>query len=176
MKEFSHPGSEEMTPTDLNRALENTATVSKNEWKYVADLDLHLDPALPSVYCLPAELNQVFLNVIVNAAQAVGESVKQKIRPHGKITVKTKLDGRFAEIRISDTGLGVPESARDHIFDPFFTTKEVGIGTGQGLAISRSVVVDKHHGTIDFLTCPGEGTTFVIRIPVDGDAARLAAA
>ncbi|MEZ4649504.1 MAG: ATP-binding protein [Candidatus Eisenbacteria bacterium] len=176
MKEFSHPGSEEMTPTDINRALENTATVSKNEWKYVADLDLELDPTLPAVYCLPAELNQVFLNVIVNAAQAVGDAVRSKIRPHGKITVKTKLDGAFAEVRISDTGMGIPERARDHVFDPFYTTKEVGKGTGQGLAISRSVVVDKHHGSIDFLTCPGEGTTFIIRIPIDGDAARRAAA
>jgi PAS domain S-box-containing protein len=169
MKEFSHPGSREMTWADLNRALENTITVARNEWKYVAELETDLDPSLPSVPCLPGELNQVFLNLIVNAAHALEEKHDRASGEKGAIRVSTRRTGDIAEIRVSDTGPGIPEEARDRIFDPFFTTKEVGRGTGQGLAIARSVVVEKHGGSILFETEAGRGTTFIVRLPLSRD-------
>ncbi|MEJ2078686.1 MAG: ATP-binding protein [Acidobacteriota bacterium] len=167
MKNFSHPGSEEKTPIDLNKAIENTLTVSRNEWKYHADLVADLDPALPPVPCLPGELNQVILNLVVNAAHAIADVVGDASGCKGTLAVSTRLDGAWAEIRVEDTGSGIPEHARDRIFDPFFTTKGVGKGTGQGLAISHSVIVDKHGGTIHFETETGGGTSFIVRLPLD---------
>ena len=136
----------------------------RNEWKYVADLQTDFDPSLPLVSCLPGEFNQAILNIVVNAAHAIADRVGR----HGKgvIGVSTRLDGDGVEIRISDTGTGIPEAVRGRIFEPFFTTKEVGKGTGQGLAIARSVVVDKHQGEIFFETEMGQGTTFVLRLPL----------
>ena len=166
MKEFSHPGTKEKTFVDINKAIENTITVSRNEWKYTSDMVTDFDPSLPLVPCLPGEFNQVILNIIVNAAQAMGEIHDGSDRK-GVIKIATRLTGNAAEIRISDTGLGVPEAIRSRIFDPFFTTKEVGKGTGQGLAIARSVIVDKHNGTIDCETKVGKGTTFIICLPID---------
>ncbi len=165
MKEFSHPGAEEKMLIDLNHAIENTITVARNEWKYVADLETDLDPDLPPVPCLPGELNQVILNLIINAAHAISDVVKEG-GGKGKIKISTKRLGNWVEIRVSDTGTGIPEEIRERIFDPFFTTKEVGKGTGQGLAIARSMVVDKHQGTIDLQTEVGKGTTFIIRLPL----------
>ncbi len=167
MKEFSHPGQAEKQPTDINRQIESTVTVSRNEWKYVAELTTDLDPSLPPVPCLASELNQVFLNIIVNAAHAIREVVGES-GEKGRITVTTRLHGPWVEIRIADTGSGIPDHARAKVFDPFFTTKEVGKGTGQGLAIAHSVVVDKHQGTLSFETEMGKGTVFVIRLPVSG--------
>lgn len=166
MKEFSHPGSEEKTPVDLNRAIESTITVARNEWKYIAELETHFDPSLPPVPCLPGEFSQVVLNIIVNAAHAIAANVGDGSGSKGLISVHTRTDNTCAEIRISDTGTGIPPHARSRIFDPFFTTKEVGKGTGQGLAIARSVVVDKHGGTITFETETGKGTTFIVRLPL----------
>ncbi len=166
MKEFSHPGSEEKTPIDINRAIQNTITVARNEWKYVADMETDFDPNLPLVPCLPGELNQVILNMIINAAHAIAEVVGDGGKGKGKIKITTRKNGNWAEIRISDTGTGIPEKIRSKIFDPFFTTKEVGKGTGQGLAIARSIIVDKHGGTIDFETEEGKGTTFIIKLPL----------
>lgn len=166
MKEFSHPGAEEKTPVDLNRAIESTITVARNEWKYVADLETDFDAALPPVPCLPGEFNQVVLNLIVNAAHAIAAKVGDGSGGKGSITVRTRKDGGWADIRIRDSGMGIPEPARGKIFEPFFTTKEVGKGTGQGLAIARSVVVDKHGGTITFETESGKGTTFIVRLPL----------
>jgi signal transduction histidine kinase len=163
MKDFSHPGTESKVPVDINRAIESTLTVCRNEWKYVADLQADFDPSLPLVACLPGEFNQAILNIVVNAAHAIAD--KEDGKGKGVIGVSTRGDGDVAEIRISDTGTGIPEAARGRIFDPFFTTKEVGKGTGQGLAIARSVVVDKHQGEIFFETEMGRGTTFVIRLP-----------
>jgi PAS domain S-box-containing protein len=163
MKDFSHPGTDSKTPIDLNRAIESTLTVCRNEWKYVADLQTELDPSLPPVCCLPGEFNQAILNIVVNAAHAIAE--KEHGNGMGVIGVKTCRHGEGVEIRISDTGTGIPESARGRVFDPFFTTKEVGKGTGQGLAIARSVVVDKHQGEIFFETERDKGTTFIIRLP-----------
>jgi PAS domain S-box-containing protein len=165
MKEFSHPGVDEKKPVDLNRAIESTLTVSRNEWKYVAEMVTRLDPDLPPVPCLPGELNQVILNLVVNAAHAIAEVVTEGA-DKGTITVSTRPCGDWVEIRVQDTGGGIPESIRSRIFDPFFTTKPVGQGTGQGLAIAHSVIVEKHGGAIEFETELGKGTTFIIRLPL----------
>jgi len=167
MKEFSHPGMEEKASVDLNHALQNAIDVSRNEWKYVADLTTELEPGLPHVPCLLGEMNQVFLNMIINAAHAIGDVAGDRAEEKGTITVSTCQEDSWAVIRISDTGSGIPEHIRSRIFDPFFTTKKVGRGTGQGLAIARSVVVDKHGGTISFETEEGRGTTFIIRLPLE---------
>lgn len=168
MKEFSHPGGEEMIPVDLNHAIENTITVGRNEWKYVSEMKTDFDASIPPVKCLPAELNQVILNLIVNAAHAIGDANSHLNRDKGITQVKTRRDGAWVEICISDNGTGMPKEIRNRIFDPFFTTKPVGKGTGQGLAIARSAVVDKHGGSIDFQSEVGIGTTFIIRLPIDG--------
>jgi len=166
MKNFSHPGEEKARAVDINNAIENTVTVSRNEWKYAADLDTRLDPDMPSVVCFPGGLNQVLLNIIINAAHAIAgnEASGEK----GMITVATSFDDRFAEIRITDTGCGIPRENLPKIFDPFFTTKEVGKGTGQGLAIVHDIVVEKHGGSIDVESEVGKGTTVIIRLPIDG--------
>jgi signal transduction histidine kinase len=168
MKEFAHPDSKIMTVADLNHAVESTLTIARNEYKYVADLETELGD-LPPVRCYLGELNQAVLNIVVNAAHAISDVVAGTDRK-GRICVQTRRDGDDVVIAISDTGGGIPEAARDHIFDPFFTTKEVGKGTGQGLAIAHSVVVDKHHGQLGFQTELGKGTTFVIRLPIDQPA------
>ena len=166
MKEFSHPGSDTKTRVDINHAIESTATVSKNEWKYCAKLVTDFDPALPEVPCLPGEFNQVILNILVNGAHAIIAKNGDDSSSLGQITVSTRSDGDFAEIRISDTGCGIPDEIQDKLFEPFFTTKEVGKGTGQGLAVARSVIVDKHGGTIRAESEAGEGSTFIIRLPL----------
>ncbi len=165
MKEFSHPGTGEKVPLDLNRAIESTITVARNEWKYVADMQVELDPTLPQVTCFPGGFNQVILNLIVNAAHAIEDVVARGEK--GLITIRTRSLPTAVEVQIQDNGAGIPEKVRPRIFDPFFTTKEIGKGTGQGLAIARSVVVDKHQGTIDFDTEDGRGTTFTIRLPFE---------
>jgi len=170
MKTFSHPGTEEKTPTDVNAAIESTVTVSRNEWKYVADLATDLDPDLPPIPCHPGDLNQVFLNLIVNAAHAIGDVVGDGAA-RGAITIRTRALEDGVEIVVTDTGAGIPEHVREKIFDPFFTTKEVGKGTGQGLAIARSVVVEKHGGAIAVDSEPGRGTTFTIRLPLADETA-----
>lgn len=166
MKEFSHPGIGEKTTVDINKSLESTITVARNEWKYVAEMVTDFDPSLPLVLCLPGELNQVFLNMIINAAHSIANVVGETSDGKGTMTISTRPNGSWVEIRISDTGAGIPEEIRSRIFDPFFTTKEVGKGTGQGLAIARSAIVDKHGGTITFDTQMGKGTTFIVRLPI----------
>ena len=170
MKEFSHPGTKDKTQLDLNHAIECTLTVARNEWKYVAELETEFDPSLPRIACQPGEFNQVILNLIVNAAHAIADVVGKDGSKKGTIKVQTRNCKDWAEIRIHDTGTGIPDSVRARVFDPFFTTKEIGKGTGQGLAIARSVVVDKHGGTIHFETAEGRATTFVIRLPKEGKA------
>lgn len=165
MKEFSHPNSTEKTAVDLNRALESTINISRNEWKYVAEMETDLDPSLPVVHCFAGELNQVFLNLIVNAAHAIAEAVGSS-DSKGRITVSTRSIGDgWVEVSVSDTGCGIPESIREKVFDPFFTTKPVGKGTGQGLSIAYNVVA-KHGGRIFFESEVGCGTTFRVQIPV----------
>ena len=166
MKNFSHPDGGEKAPTDLNKAIESTITVCKNRWKYVADMETDFADDLPLVPCLAGEFNQVILNVIVNAADAIGEIVGDSAADKGRIAVSTRHDGESIEIRVSDTGGGIPKEIQQKIFDPFFTTKQVGKGTGQGLSICHDVIVNKHGGTIDFEVEPGTGTTFIIRLPI----------
>ncbi len=166
MKDFSHPGSEDKTCIDLNKAIESTLTVARNEWKYVAEMATDFDSNLPPVPCLPGEISQVILNLIVNAAHAISEVVSDGAKGKGVISISTRQCGDCVEVRIGDTGAGIPEKCRSRIFEPFFTTKEIGKGTGQGLAIAHSVIVEKHGGTIEFETELGKGTTFIIRLPL----------
>jgi PAS domain S-box-containing protein len=169
MKEFSHPG-EEKTLLDLNKAIETTLTVARNEWKYVAEVVTDFDESLGPVPCIPGGFNQVVLNMVVNAAHAIADAVGGGGERKGSIRITTRrLDG-WAEVRIADTGSGIPESIRGRIFDPFFTTKEVGKGTGQGLSIAHNIVVQKHGGTIDFESETGLGTTFTVRLPLEDPA------
>jgi len=170
MKEFSHPGGEEKTAVDINRAIDSTIMVARNEWKYVADLDADLDPALPLVPCLPDEFNQVILNLLVNAAHAIAERRGGDGDPKGRITIRTRCQADWVEIRVGDTGGGIPEAIRSRIFEPFFTTKPVGKGTGQGLTIAHNVIVKKHGGRISFETEVGRGTTFIIALPLGASA------
>lgn len=170
MKEFAHPGSANKKATNLNHAIESTITVARNEWKYIADLETDFAPDLPLVPCLVGEFNQVILNLIINATHAITDAIGHDSNRKGTIKVSTRCEGHWAEIRVSDSGTGIPESVREKIFDPFFTTKEVGKGTGQGLAISHAVVVEKHGGQLTFETELGKGTTFIIRLPLDTSA------
>lgn len=170
MKEFSHPGGREKAAANLNRAIESTATVARNEWKYVADLELQLAPALPNVPCFLGEFNQVMLNLIVNAAHAIGDVVKAKPGTKGKIIISTHQIGDSVEVRVKDTGTGIAEKHRAKIFEPFFTTKDVGRGTGQGLSVVYSNIVKKHGGTVAFETEVGQGTTFIVGLPLNSTA------
>ncbi|MBU0663828.1 MAG: response regulator [Proteobacteria bacterium] len=166
MKEFSHPGSKEKISANLNTIIQTTITVATNEWKYVAEVKTDFDPNLPSVQCLSDELGQVILNMIVNAAHAISE--KLGANPEGQkgtITIATMQKEQWVELRISDTGAGIPDKIRQRVFDPFFTTKQVGKGTGQGLAIVHDVITEKHQGTITLESEVGVGTTFIIRLP-----------
>ncbi len=166
MKAFSHPGYEKKAPADIHKAIESTIIVTRNEWKYAATLSCDFDPNLHEVLCYEAEFNQVILNLIINAVHAIQDANKKLGRKKGEIEISTRKKEGFAEIRIKDTGTGIPEGVREHIFEPFFTTKEVGIGTGQGLALAHSVIVKKHGGSLDFETEEGVGTTFIIRLPL----------
>ncbi|GAB6904917.1 hypothetical protein JCM12296A_07510 [Desulfosarcina cetonica] len=167
MRQFSHPGSDRKSPVELNKALETTITVARNAWKYVADIETDFNPHLPMVNCLPGEINQVFLNLLINAAHAIGEVTQGGKTGKGRIRISTRQTGDTVEIRFSDTGGGIPKAIQDRVFDPFFTTKPVGTGTGQGLAIAHSVIADKHQGTIYFESTEGQGTTFVIALPLE---------
>lgn len=166
MKEFSHPGSEAMSAIDINKMLQSTLTVCRNEWKYCAEMQTDFDDHLPVVPCLASELSQVFLNLIVNAAHAIEDVGGGEEQGKGTIGIRTCRCEGHVMITITDTGSGIPDDIRDRIFDPFFTTKDVGRGTGQGLAIARSIIVEKHSGVIDFTSTPGQGTTFTIKLPL----------
>jgi PAS domain S-box-containing protein len=165
MKEFSHPGPIEKAAVDINQAIESTVLVSKHEWKFVAEVTTDFDPDLPPVPCVVGELNQVILNLIVNAAHAIADVVPDS-GEKGRIHISTRQRDSVVEISVADTGTGIPESIQSRVFDPFFTTKPVGKGTGQGLAIAHTVIVQKHKGTLRFESEPGRGTTFVIELPL----------
>ncbi len=167
MKEFSHPGVTGMSMADINHAIETTVTVARNEWKYAAAMNLELDPELPQIPCLVGEFNQVILNLIINARDSIIDVVGQNSGTKGNITIKTGFDEKYIEIRLTDTGGGIPKNVRDRIFDPFFTTKEVGRGSGQGLPICRHIIVDKHGGKLTYETKTGCGTTFIIKLPIN---------
>jgi PAS domain S-box-containing protein len=161
MKDFSHADRGQANSIDLNHALASTLTVARNEYKYHAEIETFF-AALPPVECFASELNQVFLNLVINAAHAIAATGQP-----GKITVRTHwTDEDHVEVTITDTGTGIPEEIRTQIFDPFFTTKEVGQGTGQGLSIAHQIVVGKHRGKLWFETEMGKGTTFHVRIPI----------
>jgi signal transduction histidine kinase len=164
MKVFAHPDQAQKTEADLNQAIRSTLVVARNEYKYVARIDADYGE-LPPVPCHPGEINQVVLNLLINAAHAIGDVVAGT-GELGVITLRTRCSGDFVEISIGDSGTGIPESIRDKIFDPFFTTKSVGVGTGQGLAIARSIIVNKHGGSLRFESEHGKGTTFYIRLPL----------
>lgn len=168
MKEFGHPGSGQMTHADLNHALKNALVVSRPSWKYVATTSF--EPGeLPPVRCRVEQLNQVFLNLLVNAADAIRE--RGEDTTNGRITVRTRLEGSDAVIEVEDSGVGLSPAAEAHLFQPFFTTKPPGQGTGQGLALSRHIVTDTHHGTLSYRTKLGQGTTFIVRVPIAGGPA-----
>jgi signal transduction histidine kinase len=166
LREFSSPGAHGMTRIDLNHALESTITVATSEWKDVAEVTTDFDSTLPPVTCLAGELNQAFLCLIVNAAHAIDDATRGDTVDKGSITISTRRDREFVEIRFADTGHGIPSDIGPRIFDPFFTTKEDGRGTGHGLTITHGVVVKRHAGTIDYETEIGKGTTFIIRLPL----------
>ncbi|WP_167762232.1 ATP-binding protein [Blastococcus sp. CT_GayMR20] len=168
MKTFSHQGHKEQVPADLNEAVAATVTVTRHQVSEVAELVLDLAD-LPPVRCNIADLNQVFLNLIVNAADAIAETERR-----GVITVATALEGEDVVVRVSDTGAGIPDDVRPMIFDPFFTTKDVGRGSGQGLPLARGVVQEGHGGTLTVESVLGVGTTFSVRIPVEGLAEKKA--
>ena len=164
MKHFSHADQREMSLVDLNAAIASTLVIARSEYKDCADLET-VYGEIPQITCHGGQINQVVLNLVVNAAHAIDDMVRKQ-GGRGKLTVKTSVEGGFVVITIADTGGGIPESIRARIFDPFFTTKEVGKGTGQGLSIARNVIVKGHGGELEFDTEPGQGTTFFIRLPV----------
>jgi signal transduction histidine kinase len=163
MKDFAHADQKEMCKVDLNRAIASTLVIARSEYKPVAEVETDFG-SIPLVMCHAGQINQVVLNIVVNAAQAIADKV-QRTGAIGKISVSTKVDGRHVVIAISDTGNGIPEAVRARVFDPFFTTKEVGRGTGQGLSIAHNVIVKGHRGELDFTTDAGNGTTFFVRLP-----------
>jgi two-component system NtrC family sensor kinase len=164
MQEFAPPQQGEMAAVDLNRAITNTLTVASNEYRGVADVETILGD-IPLVPCRGGDLNQVILEVVINAAHAIADVVGDS-GERGRIEVRTWREGDAVALSISDTGAGIPADIRGRIFDPFFTTKVVGRGTGQGLAIARAVVVERHGGALTFDTEVGKGSTFFIRLPL----------
>jgi PAS domain S-box-containing protein len=173
MKEFSHVDQREMSQVDLNRAVNSTLVIARSEYKYVADLDTEFGE-LPLITCHGGQINQVILNLVVNASHAIGDAVKGT-NNKGRITVRTYVDDTHAVISITDTGGGIPEAIQKRIFEPFFTTKEVGRGTGQGLSIARTVM-KAHEGSLHFETVAGKGTTFYIRLPLSAKQSETVAA
>ena len=167
MKGFSHPGNEKVH-IDLNEAISNTITVAKNEWKYVAEITTQFDKQLPRVLCLPSAINQVVLNILVNAAHAISE--KNTNGELGKIIIGTTTEDKLCQIKIKDNGPGMSKEVAGRIFDPFFTTKEVGKGTGQGLAIVHKIIKEDHGGSIVVESTPDVGTCFIVNLPIDPDA------
>ncbi len=166
LKEFSHPNAPGKNPANLNDTIQTAITVSRHEWKLVADLVTDLDPDLPHVPCILDQFNQVLLNLIVNAAHSIGDALKARGETKGTITLRTRHNPTHALIEITDTGMGIPAEIRDRIFEPFFTTKAVGKGTGQGLNVVRTVIAEHHQGLIDIETTVGQGTTFRLHLPL----------
>jgi PAS domain S-box-containing protein len=169
MKDFSHHKNKEKILADINHSIEVTATITKNAWKYVADLELDLDKELPMILCIVDELNQVFLNMIINSVHAIEEVKNVNPAHNGKIIIKTIFEDGYVIIKISDNGNGIENTHINKIFDPFFTTKKIGKGTGQGLSIAHDIVVNKHSGNLFVESQLGIGTTFTIRLPINNE-------
>jgi len=167
MRDFAHGREDsERTTADINKAVESAIALSRNEWKYAAEMETKLDSALSPVSCYLSEIRQVVINLIVNAAQAIEASGEAQRTDRGKITVTTRCEGDSATISVSDTGAGIPENLRDRVFEPFFSTKEVPSGMGQGLSFAYSSVVTRHGGKLSFRTAEGKGTTFTATLPL----------
>lgn len=167
MRGFSRSGEAAKSKADLNKAIEDTLTVSRNEWKYIAEVKLDLAPDLPRVYCAVGAINQVLLNVVINAVQAVEEAVNRGYFASGEIRIATRVEGENAVIEIADNGIGIARAKLNRIFDPFFTTKEVGTGTGQGLMIAHDIIYNRHGGSIEVDSEEGKGTVFLIKLPLE---------
>lgn len=167
MKVFAHPSGKKKAYADINEGVKVTVAISKNEWKYAANLTTDLRENLPNAYCSLDEINQVVLNMIVNAAHSIEEKRGKNPTNKGSIHIETGEIGKSIFIRITDDGKGIANKDRDKIFDPFFTTKDPGKGTGQGLAISHDVIVEKHGGSISVKSEPGEGAEFTVTLPID---------
>jgi len=165
MRDYAHPEIKEMKSSNINKLIENAITVGRNEWKYSAKIVTEFDDSIPPISCLPGEISQVILNMLINAVHAIQDTFEEGCDQMGLIKIKTGLDDNWIEISISDNGSGIPQKIKNSIFDPFFTTKEVGKGTGQGLALVRNVIVEKHGGSISLESEKGEGTTFILRLP-----------
>jgi PAS domain S-box-containing protein len=168
MKVLSHADQREMSDVDLNCSVTSTLVVARSEYRDIADVETDLG-TIPRVICHGGQINQVVLNLVVNAAHAISDTNKGS-GVRGKIVVRTREENGRVVISIEDTGGGIPEAIRPRIFDPFFTTKEVGRGTGQGLSVSRNMIVKGHGGELDFTTEIGKGTTFFVRLPIAGPA------
>ena len=169
MRGFSHIDERRKAPSDLNRAIQSSLVILRNELKYVAEVVTELDEDLPLVVCSADEMSQVFMNLFINAAHSIADVIDRGEDQRGAITIKTCSAGENVIIEVSDTGTGIKPEIIEKIFDPFFTTKESGKGTGQGLAFVKSIVVEKHEGDLDIETEVGAGTTFKITLPVRPD-------
>jgi signal transduction histidine kinase len=167
IEDCSQPSRGGKAAADLNQVVQNAIIVSQNHWKPVAELIADFDPSLPPIICCPSELAQATVNLLVNAAQAIA-GAEPSAAGKGRITVRTRRRDDLAEIRVEDTGMGIPEAIRTKVFDQFFTTRDVGQGMGQGLSIAQAIVVGKHGGTIGFESQTGQGTAFTVRLPLDG--------
>ncbi len=165
MRDFSHSGPRERVAADLHKLINNSITISKNAWKYIATIETDYDESIQPITCLASDLGQVVVNMIVNSSHALENKFKDSGTVEGKILVKTQNKNDYVEIIISDNGSGMPAKVKKRVFDPFFTTKEVGKGTGQGLAIAYDIIVDKHNGSISVESEENEGTTFTIHLP-----------
>ena len=175
MKDFSHPGSEELIFNDINNAINSTATVCRNRWKYIADLELNLEEELPLVYCNLNQINQVVLNLIVNSADAISDQCHNGKYDKGLIKITTSVKDDLLKLTVSDNGGGIPSDVKENMFNPFYTTKPIGKGTGQGLAIIHDIIVSKHGGTIECNTEEESITKFIITIPVNVNSGKIAA-
>ena len=172
VKQFVHPGHAHQVDVNLNQLVADTVNLCRNEWKYISELVTDLDSGLPLVPCLSQEIGQVLLNLVVNAAHAIAEAQEKDVGREGRIRIVTRKRDEWAEIRVMDNGSGIPPHVRDHIFEPFFTTKPVGTGTGQGLFIVHTIVVKNHGGSIRFETEPGQGSSFIISLPLVGNSGK----
>lgn len=166
MKNFSYMGTTTKSLSDINDAVKNTVLVTFNEWKHFVELNMDLDPDLPQILCHISDINQVLMNLIMNSTHAVMDVVGQQSKVKGNVSIKTYTENENIVVAISDTGSGIPKKIQDQIFNPFFTTKPIGQGTGQGLSMAYSVIVEKHGGTISFDTKEGQGSTFFLSLPM----------
>lgn len=167
MRDFSHSGPTEKVSADVHRLIENSLTISRNAWKYIANIKKEFEENLSPIVCQSSDLGQVFVNMIINASHALEERYKDSETIEGEITITTVHKNNGIEITISDNGSGMPEKVSKRIFDPFYTTKEVGKGTGQGLAIAYDIIVDKHNGSIAVESEENVGTKFIIQLPYE---------